>query len=205
MPGGRSASDVADFLAARPFTRDEVFAEPGPVPSEPGAHGWWFRTLPAKVDASGCEQRDGLTLLYVGVSPGPPPSSGKPSVSQDLRKRIRYHFGGIGADAQGSTLRKTLGVLLGDELGFELRRVGSGRRSTFAGGEAVLTQWMAENALVSWVVRPEPWRFEEELIATLDLPLNLNDKTRNAFHPQLTKIRRDADRKAGKARVLKEW
>lgn len=205
MPTGRRQSDLAGFLAARPFTRDEVFAEPSPVPSEPGAHGWWFRTLPTDLDVSGCEQRDGLTLLYVGVSPGPPTANGKPAVSQDLRKRIRYHFGGIGADAQGSTLRKTLGVLLGEQLGFELRRVGSGRRSTFAGGEAVLTQWMAENALVSWVVRPEPWLFEEDLIATLDLPLNLNDKTRNAFHPQLTKIRRDADRKAGKARVLKEW
>ena len=205
MPDGRSARDLAGFLAARPFTRDEVFAEPSPVPGEPGAHGWWFRTLPADIDVSGCEQRDGLTLLYVGVSPGPPPASGKPPVSQDLRKRIRYHFGGVGADAQGSTLRKSLGVLLGHELGFELRRVGSGRRSTFAGGEALLTEWMAENALVSWVVRPEPWTFEDELIATLDLPLNLNDKSRNAFFPELTKLRRDADRKAGKARVLKEW
>jgi hypothetical protein len=205
MSIGRRESDLAGFLAARPFTRDQVFVEPSPVPAEPGAHGWWFRTLPADFDVSGCEQRNGLTLLYVGVSPGPPSASGKPTVSQDLRKRIRYHFGGIGADAQGSTLRKTLGVLLADQLGFELRRVGSGKRSTFAGGEAVLTQWMAENALVSWVVRPEPWRFEDDLVATLDLPLNLNDKTRNAFHPELTKIRRDADRKAGKARVLKEW
>lgn len=205
MPEGRSESDLAGFLAARPFTREEVFTEPCPVPDQPGAYGWWFRTLPADIDVSSCERREDLTLLYVGVSPGPPPASGRPSVSQDLRKRIKFHFGGVGADAGGSTLRKTLGVLLGGELGFELRRVGSGRRSTFAGGEAVLTQWMAENVLVSWVVRPEPWHFEEKLIANLDLPLNLNDKTRNAFYPQLTKIRRDADRKAGKARVLKEW
>lgn len=205
MADGRRASELTDFLAARPHTRDEVFAEPCPVPGEPGVHGWWFRTLPADIDVSGCEQRDGLTLLYVGVSPGPPPASGKPPVSQDLRKRIRYHFGGGGGDAQGSTLRKTLGVLLGSELGLALHRVGSGRRSTFAGGEAILTQWMADNVLVSWAVRSEPWVYEDELIATLTLPLNLNDKARNAFHAELTKARRDADRKAGKGRVLKEW
>jgi hypothetical protein len=35
--------------------------------------------------------------------------------------------------------------------------------------------------------------------------LNLNDKTRNAFHPELTKIRRDAAKRAGKMRVLAEW
>ena len=53
-------------------------------------------------------------------------------------------------------LRKTLGVLVSDELGLELRRVGSGGRRTFAAGEAVLTRWMAERAVVSWVVHPEP-------------------------------------------------
>jgi hypothetical protein len=86
-----------------------------------------------------------------------------------------------------------------------LRRVGSGKRQTFAGGEAVLTQWMAENALVSWAIRPEPWLFEDELITTFEAPLNLNDKSRNAFYPELTKIRRDAAKRAAKMRVLAEW
>ncbi len=47
--------------------------------------------------------------------------------------------------------------LLADELGIQLRRVGSGRRRTFADGEQVLSEWMAENAFVSWVVRERPW------------------------------------------------
>jgi hypothetical protein len=196
---------MAAFLAARPFTREEVFAEPGPVPAEPGAFGWWFREVPAAVDVSGCEQRDGLTLLYVGSSPGPPPASGARPVSQDLHKRIRYHFGAHGADAHGSTLRKTLGLLLARELGLELRRVGSGKRQTFAAGEAVLTQWMADNALVSWVARAEPWLLEDHLVANLVLPLNLNDETRNAFYPELTRIRREAAKRAGKKRVLAQW
>jgi len=204
MTDGDSATS-AGFIAARPYTRDEVFAEPCPVPAEPGAFGWWFRTLPGDIDVSACVQRDGLTLLYIGSSPGPPPASGVRPISQDLHKRIKYHFGGSGADAHGSTLRKSLGLLLAKELGLELRRVGSGKRQTFAGGETTLTQWMAENALVSWVVRREPWLFEDELIATLDVPLNLNDKTRNAFYPELVRIRRDAERRASKKRVLAEW
>lgn len=202
----RNKDRQAEFLAARPFTRDEVFGDRCPVPSQPGIQGWWFRAVPGVVDASACQQRDGLTLLYVGISPTRPPQNGKPPSTQDLRKRIRYHFGGGKADAEGSTLRKTLGILLGDELGFELRRIGSGDRRTFAGGEAVLNQWMAENALVSWVVHPEPWLLEEKLIAALDLPLNGQASNKhNAFYPELIRLRRDAAVKANKLRVLKEW
>ncbi len=206
MPDEQGSSAVAVFLEAGRFTRDEVFADPCPVPSKPGIHGWWFRDVPGAIDASRCETRDGLTLLYVGIAPTPPPANGKRPVSQDLRKRIRYHFGGVaGASAEGSTLRKSLGVLLPAELGIELRRIGSGQRRTFAGGEAVLTQWMAENALVSWLVRPDPWLFEDELIANLDLPLNLQGNNDNAFYPELTRMRKAAIAKSNKLRILAEW
>jgi len=205
MPENRNASAIAGFLDAQRFTREQVFGEPCPVPSEPGAFGWWFRTLPAELDVSGCEQRDGLTLLYVGISPTPPPANGKRPVSEDLRKRIRYHFGGGNASAEGSTLRKSLGVLLAKDLGIELRRIGSGERSTFAGGEAVLTQWMAEHTLVSWVVRQEPWHFEDKLIAGLDVPLNIQGNKRNAYYSELKRRRREAAVNASKLRVLKEW
>ncbi|WP_319445492.1 MULTISPECIES: GIY-YIG nuclease family protein [unclassified Mycobacterium] len=205
MSEARDEKAIAGFLDAQRFTRDQVFGEPCPVPSEPGVFGWWFRTLPSEIDVSGCEQRDGLTLLYVGISPTPPPASGKPPVSEDLRKRIRYHFGAGNASAEGSTLRKSLGVLLAKELGIELRRIGSGERSTFAGGEPVLTQWMAEHTLVSWMVRGEPWHFEGKLIAALDLPLNIQGNKRNAYYAELKRRRRDAAVNASKLRVLKEW
>ncbi|HYJ56443.1 MAG TPA: hypothetical protein VEX40_13200 [Mycobacterium sp.] len=201
----RNAAAVAKFVAAQRYTREEIFADPDPVPAEAGAHGWWFKEIPGGIDVSGCEQQDGWTLLYLGISPGPPRADGKPQIPQDLRKRIRYHFGAGNACADGSTLRKSLGVLLGDQLGFALRRVGSGKRQTFAGGEAVLTQWMAENAAVSWVLHPEPWYLEAKLINALDLPLNIQDNERNAFASELKKRRRDAAVKAGKMRVLAEW
>ncbi|MCG7595705.1 GIY-YIG nuclease family protein [Mycobacterium sp. PSTR-4-N] len=205
MSERRTADLVSNFLAAQRYTRDEVFSEADPVPSRPGAHGWWFREIPGGIDVSDCEQRDGWTLLYVGVSPGPPRADGKPQTPQDLRKRIRYHFGAGNAGADGSTLRKSLGVLLGGELGFALRRVGSGKRQTFAGGEAVLTRWMAENAAVSWVLHPEPWHVEAKLLTALMLPLNLQGNQRNTFAPELKRLRRDAAIKAGKMRVLAEW
>ncbi|WP_309227851.1 MULTISPECIES: GIY-YIG nuclease family protein [unclassified Mycolicibacterium] len=183
-----------------------MFSDPCPVPEAPGANGWWFRTVPADIDVSGCQQRDGLTLLYVGISPTRPPASGKPPSAQNLRKRVKYHYGAANASAEGSTLRKTLGILLADELGFKLRRIGSGDRRTFAGGESVLTQWMAENALVSWMVHPEPWFLEEKLIAEFDLPLNGQEANKaNAFYPELKRLRRVAMNNANKLRVLKEW
>ena len=205
MTEDRSASAIASFLDAQRFTREQVFAEPCPVPAESGVFGWWFRTLPAEIDVSGCEQRDALTLLYVGISPTPPPANGKRPVSEDLRKRIRYHFGAGNASAEGSTLRKSLGVLLGKELGIELRRIGSGERSTFAGGEPVLTQWMADHSLVSWMVRQEPWHLEDKLIARLDVPLNIQGNKRNAFYAELKRRRREAAVSASKLRVLREW
>jgi hypothetical protein len=205
MSEKRNADVVSKFLAAQRYTRDEVFSEADPVPTQSGVHGWWFREIPGSIDVSGCEQRDGWTLLYVGVSPGPPRADGKPQTPQDLRKRVRYHFGAGNAGADGSTLRKSLGVLLGGELGFALRRVGSGKRQTFAGGEAILTRWMADNAAVSWVLHPEPWHLEAKLIKALELPLNFQDNERNAFAPELKKLRREAGVKAGKMRVLAEW
>ena len=52
-----------------------------------------------------------------------------------MRERIRYHYQG---NAEGSTLRLTLGCLLSEELDIELQRVGSGKRMTFAEGEGIL-------------------------------------------------------------------
>jgi hypothetical protein len=202
VPDSEANNEVTEYLAAQRYTRSQVFDEPCPVPKEPGVYGWWFRTVPRGIDVSGCVQRDGLTLLYTGISPGPPPTNGKGPSRENLHRRITYHFGARSANAEGSTLRKTLGILLADELGLELRRVGSGRRRTFAAGEAVLTQWMAEQALVSWLCRPEPWILEDELIDILDVPLNLKGNTSNAFYPQLKRARREAALNAKRLPVL---
>jgi hypothetical protein len=155
--------------------------------------------IPPAIDTSHCACSNGLTLLYTGISPTHPPTNGRASSSQALRSRIKTHYVG---NAEGSTLRKTLGVLLAAEFGIELRRVGSGARMTFGMGEQVLSAWMAENAFVHWVLHEQPWELERELIASLDVPLNLAGNTRNIFHATLTRIRADAVARARELPIL---
>lgn len=179
------------MLDAPSLTRHEVFGKPSPVPRSPGVYGWWFRRIPGDIDVSNCERRNGLTLLYTGISPSRPPTSGKPPSTQSLYHRIRA------GSAKGSTLRKTLGILLAGDLNIVLRRTGSGKRRTFCtDGEAALTRWMSDNALVSWVVHPEPWVLEESLIANLDVPLNIQGNAHNPFYPELRRLRAEAEQQA---------
>ncbi|MFD9006992.1 GIY-YIG nuclease family protein [Streptomyces sp. NPDC059582] len=110
--------------------------------------------------------------------------------TQNLCKRVRNHYRG---NAAGSTLRLTLGCLLG----LELRRVASGKKMTFGKvGEATLSVWMADNARVCWIEHDEPWVSESQLISQLDLPLNLDQNRRNAFHARLKELRAQARQRA---------
>jgi hypothetical protein len=90
--------------------------------------------------------------------------------------------------AEGSTLRLSLGCLLADHLGIELRPVGNSKRLTFSTGEAPLSQWLEENARVTWHVCERPWELEEELISTFNLPLNLDMNVAHTFHPVLSEL-----------------
>jgi hypothetical protein len=178
------------------YTAADVLARPSPVPARPGVYGWFFRKVPPGIDASGAFSRDGLPLLYVGISPKAPPANGRPPSTQNLYKRIRYHYTG---NAAGSTLRLTLGCLLADEIGIELRRVGSGQRLTFSTGESALREWMAAHALVSIVEIEKPWIPEPEIITALDLPLNIEH---NAHNAQRQFVRDARDRARVRARAM---
>jgi hypothetical protein len=173
------------------WSRLELLAKPCPIPRLAGVYAWYFREVPAGVPTAGCLTFGGLTLLYVGISPKAPPRNGKPPSSQTLYDRIRYHYTG---NAAGSTLRLTLGCLLP---GVELRRVGrSGDRLHFADDERRVSAWMEQNALVTWVATPEPWKLEEELIQAVSLPLNLDQNRNHPFHAALSATRKEAKRKA---------
>jgi hypothetical protein len=181
---------IRQLMATAPSTRDEVLSDKCQVPKEPGLYGWWFRSIPGSIDASKCLQNNGLTLLYTGISPSRPPKNGKSPSRQNLRKRIVYHYRG---NAEGSTLRLSLGVLLSKELDIKLRWVGSGKRMTFGPeGEAKLSEWMSRNAYVSWVSHAQPWEPEDELIAHLDLPINLQGNSHNRFYSELKRLRKEA-------------
>lgn len=163
------------------------------VPRAAGVYGWFFQHTPPLVPTDGCIVRHGRTLLYVGIAPKAPPQNGKPASARTLRHRIRNHLQG---NAAGSTLRLTLGCLLADELGIALRRVGSGTRRTFAADEGKLSAWMNDNAFVCWIETPNPWTFEEQLIRSVCLPLNLDQNRSHAFHATLSTVRRAAKRRA---------
>ncbi len=174
------------------YSRTEVLPRETPLPQSPGVYAWFFKEIPPKVPIENCIKFNDLHLLYIGISLQKPQRKGKPS-KQTLRKRIKNHYRG---NAEGSTLRLTLGCLLSEKLRIELRRVGSGKRMTFSQGEELLSKWMSENAFVSWIVNDEPWRVEDRAIKRLSLPLNLRDNERHPFHRTLTSIRRQMKRKA---------
>ena len=166
------------------YTRAEVLSSPCPVPSASGVYAWFFKEIPRLVPTDGCATKAGLTLLYVGISPK------NESSSQNIRQRIKAHYMG---NAEGSTLRLTLGVLWEGQSGFPLRRVGSGGRKTFTHkGEQWLDAWMQENAMVCWKEHPKPSVIEKEVLRTLFLPLNLQGNQNNPFGTELSNLRKEA-------------
>jgi hypothetical protein len=173
----------------RLWSRDDVLTAADVLPRKPGVYAWYFRELPPGVPTAACVRHGDLTLLYVGIAPKEPPKNGRKPSSTNLRQRIRYHMRG---NAYGSTLRFTLGCLLADQLGIQLRRVGSGKRLTFASGETKLSERIARNAFVCWIATPDPWALEAKIISSIDLPLNLAQNSRHPFCPMLSAARRDA-------------
>ena len=171
---------------SRLYSRAEVLERPGPVPASPGVCACYFADAPASVPTDTCHVTEFGTLLYVGVSPKAPPANGGAPNQQNLRKRVKYHFRG---NAAGSTFRLTLGSLLAEQLGIELRRVGSGGRLTFGSGENVLSEWMEQHARVCWTVNPSPWILESDLIQRVSLPLNLDQNRHSGFHAELSAAR----------------
>ena len=123
-----------------------------------------------------------------------------PSLCTSARWRYRKSRSGAHDNAEGSTLRRTLGCLLSDQLGIKLRRVGSGSRYTFTNpGEQVLDAWMVQHAFVTWVETSAPRELETYLLSSsLRLPLNLEG---NPWHEAVAivsaarlKARQEADR-----------
>jgi len=195
----------------RVWTRAEVLGTNSPVPRAPGVYAWYFQEIPPGVPTDGCITHDGLTLLDIGIAPKEVPANGAKPSGQTLWHRVRYHLRG---NAFGSTLRRSLGCLMSEELGIELRRVRSKRstkgedepyRNTFTKpGEAILSEWFATNAFVTWREDEEPWKAEEDLIHSVSLPLNLDQNTHHGFHAILAGIRKAERVRADQLPVVRE-
>ena len=201
-PAGESPTFITLSLIVPPsnlHSRAEVLNRPSPVPAKNGLYAWYFADVPQIVSTAGCLTVDGKTLLYIGIAPD---KSSKPNSRQSLLGRVRYHYRG---NAEGSTLRRTLGVLLESKSGFPLRRVGSGTRITLThAGERYLDEWMGRNAFVAWMACPEPWVLERELLGKFSCPLNLKDNDHHAFAPVLRRMRSEALRRAREMPIANE-
>ena len=110
--------------------------------------------------------------------------------SENLRQRVyRTHF--VGNNASRSTLRKSIGSLIGYDL--IPRKEGDFKHKKFKpADEEKLTEWMMSNLLLAFVENadPEPW--EVKLIAELNPPLNLeknHNKVNAEFRALLSKLR----------------
>lgn len=170
------------------------------VPKAAGVYAWYFDEVPPGVPTSGCHTSpDGQALLYVGIAPKETKTTTKPS-TRTLRDRLRDHLVG---NAEGSTVRLTLGCLLAEQLGIQLRRVGSGKRHTFTNpGEIVLDGWLAAHAHIAFAVVERPWEVESRLLSQLSLPLNLSGNAAHPFATQLSRLRGAAKLKAATLPVI---
>jgi hypothetical protein len=149
------------------YSRSEIFDDECPVPREPGIYAWYFTDTLPLVPTHDCVSYNNKSLLYLGISPRRPPRKGKKS-SQNLRKRIKYHYNG---NAYGSTLRKTLGCLHKHQSGIWYITRGKDRGLAFTKtSEDKLSKWMEENASVTWETHDQPWSIEKEALKTLSLP-----------------------------------
>lgn len=180
--------------SARLYSWAELQGNPALPPATGGVYSWFFASIPPSVPTDGCVRRDGKLLLYVGIAP----KSG--ASAETLRSRLRYHYRG---NAEGSTLRLTLGCLLESKIGSVLRRVGSGTRMTFGPAEERLTEWMAKHAMVGWIEIAEPWLLEDYVLATTSLPLNLDKNNRHPFRAWLSNLRAKARDHARSLPILK--
>ena len=170
------------------------------VPKAAGVYAWYFDEVPPGVPTNGCHTSpDGQVLLYVGIAPKEAKTATKPS-TRTLRDRLRDHLVG---NAEGSTLRLTLGCLLAEQLGIRLRRVGSGKRHTFTNpGEIVLDRWLAAHAHIAIAAVERPWDVESRLLSQLCLPLNLSGNVAHPFAAQLSRLRGAAKLKAATLPVI---
>lgn len=168
----------------------------GIAPASPGIYGWWVKKGALDIPDAPYQEKDGHQLLYVGISPRRPSAAGHKSKST-VRDRLVTH---ATKDASRSTLRRTLGVLLTDDLGLTLG-VHGGREHYGPQGEALISRWLIENARVAWAVDPQPWEVEDELLADATLALNLDGRT-DAFARSISD-RRKVAMAAARADVLR--
>ncbi len=182
------------------YSREDILKTPNPIPSQNGIYAWYFKSTPnidifkkyyqIETNTKASFLKDSFKfkdyqLLYIGISPKDKKSK------NNIRNRIRGHMNG---NSYGSTLRLSLGCLLSNELNITLNKYGSSIH--FGEGEEKLSEWINNNAFVTFQTCEEPWNVEDEAIRTLLLPLNIRDNDNSIFKKPLEIIRKNAKKMA---------
>jgi len=166
--------EILDALRANAVPLDDVRA-----PSAPGVYAWFLddaHVLPSLPD-------QGRDPIYVGLS-------------SDLA--IREYNTHFKAGQSGfSTMRRSLGALLKDELHLRAQPRGTGASATNYrnyrfddAGEAVLSGWMREHLRVAVHPCVDPDEIETDLIALACPPLNLT-KWANPHAAEIKALRKE--------------
>ena len=151
------------------YSPGELLDNPQLVPRQRGIYGWYFDVLPPTIPTDrDYIDVDGYKLLYVGIA------GNRDNEKGDLRRRLlRNHLGKHSTGS--STLRRTLGKLLADEL--ELTKQSKGDRYWFGtDGEARLRNWMIDHTRMAFQLTSNPRNIEIGIIEFLGpcLPFNKN-------------------------------
>lgn len=119
---------------------------------------------------------EGRPIIYIGIS------------NRGIRTRdYKNHFIG---NARNSTLRKSIGVLMGLNRQYEVKNPSKYKFEN--NDEAYLTKWMSENLWLHYINCEEPETVEKELINTLSPPINIKDNHSEInllFRKQLKELR----------------
>jgi len=183
---------VAAALAAKPVSLDDALEleDAGGLPSTPGFYAWWIEegTI-GGVPHHSHPLVSELGLLYVGISPKRPGSSGL------IRSRvIDQHIRG---NTSSSTFRFVLASLLLDELKLTpratVKKIVLGRDDN-----GRLRQWQFDHLSLTWCKRERPWEVEDAVIALMQPPLNSAANETHPFYPRVNSARA-AFRAAGRA------
>ena len=158
------------------------WGEPGGPPRAPGVYAWCSDVVPAGAPADDLWQRDGYSLLYVGIAPRASGGPGQDALRTSLAPRIAYHFEG---GAEASALRAALGVALAKPLQLTLWRHADGERYTWGDGEAALSRWLQMHMRVRWLRHSRPWEVSDMAFRNLTLPLNLQAQEPSPFQIEL--------------------
>jgi hypothetical protein len=164
------------------------------IPEKHGVYAWYFKTVgnlfgkddEVHFEIKNCFVYCENTLLYVGIAPRNDKSK------SNLRERIiNFHYNG---NCESSTLRFSIASLLSKRNNWILKMNKNRKRFLINDtdgrkDENWLSQWMGENAFVSFWDIEHPWEIESVIFEHFVLPLNIK-KNNRPFVQRLKEIRK---------------